>query len=324
VLAVTTRTGSVLATLLSAVVCVTACGNSSALDERLDVEPGGLLEVDLYMGEGLRPDKGSLDVRSHDANQVRVAASASGWGASGVEYRLEPDGNSVRLYGRVTGALSWLFGGPQLDVRIWVPREYSLDLRTSAGSIRVDDVQGDVRARGAGDGLEVRGAKGLVKLRAEGCDVRVAEIEGDVDVRTSDGEISLAWIRGSVEARSDAGAIEASHISGPVTLTTGNGGIQLRDSNGPVLARTERGDIVASFSDAPQGSLETRRGDVQVSVAAGSSLELDASTRDGEVALAGLEVNGVREPARAVGWIGAGGPTLRLYTAAGNVHVSER
>ena len=120
-----------------------ACGaGTSDLEERIPVQPGGLLEVDLYMGEGLRPDKGSLEVTSHDANEVRIAADVSGWGASGVNFRVEHDSSTVRLYGRVTGALSWLFGGPQLAVRIWVPREFSLDLRTSAGPVRIDDVSG--------------------------------------------------------------------------------------------------------------------------------------------------------------------------------------
>ena len=32
------------------------------LEERVPAQPGGLLEVDLYMGEGLRPDQGWLEV----------------------------------------------------------------------------------------------------------------------------------------------------------------------------------------------------------------------------------------------------------------------
>ena len=311
-----------LALLLAAVACLAACGNSNALEERLEVAPGGLLEVDLYMGEGLRPDKGALEVRSHDANEVRVDASASGWGASGVDYRLEADGGSVRLYGRVTGALSWLFGGPQLDVRIWVPRDYSLDLGTSAGAIRVSDVRGEVRARGARDALEVRGVTGFVKLRAAGCDVRVAEIEGDVDVRTDSGEISLAWVSGSVEARSDNGNLDVAHVSGPITLSTRDGTIEVRDATGPALARTERGDISVNFEKAAQGNLETSEGDVSVGLAADQGLELDASTRDGEVDLIGVELAGDHEARRARGRIGTGGATLRVYTAAGNVRVS--
>ena len=60
-----------------------ACGaGPNDLEERIPVQPGGLLEVDLYMGEGLRPDKGSLEVASHDANEVRIAADASAWAGS--------------------------------------------------------------------------------------------------------------------------------------------------------------------------------------------------------------------------------------------------
>ena len=34
-------------------------------------------------------------------------------------------------------------------MRVWVPRHFSLDLRTSAGPIRIDDVTGNIRARAA-------------------------------------------------------------------------------------------------------------------------------------------------------------------------------
>lgn len=312
------------APLLVALLGLVACSRGSPLQERLEVAPGGLLEVDLYMGEGLRPDKGSLEVRSHDSGEVSVLATSSGWGASGVHYRLEPEGRSVRLYGRVTGALSWLFGGPQLTVQIWVPREYSLDVRSSAGAIRIEDVRGDVRARGADDTIEVSGTTGNVRLRAENCDVRVSEVQGDVDVRTSGGAISLAWIRGRVEARSERGDIDASHVTGPFTASTVRGQIEIRDAEGRTEAHTERGSIVASFLGAPAGNLETSRGDVHVSLSDGVGAELDASARDGDVALTGLEIDGVREPTRAVGRIGAGGHSLRLYSAGGNVRLSRR
>ena len=66
------------------------------MDERIPVEPGGRLEVDLDLGQGLRPDPGSLEVVSHDADQVWILADASGWGASGVRFRMDRGEQAVR------------------------------------------------------------------------------------------------------------------------------------------------------------------------------------------------------------------------------------
>jgi hypothetical protein len=313
----------ILAALATALL---ACqGDPDALEERLPVRPGGLLEVDLYMGEGLRPDQGSLEVASHDANEVRIAADASGWGAGGVAFRVARDGEAVRLYGRVTGTLSWLFGGPQMTVRIWVPREFSLDLRCSAGPIRIDDVSGRIRARAADAPIEVSGAAGSLKLRTNHGDVRVSEVEGDVDVRASSGALELSWITGNVEARTGRGEIEATHVTGSLTLASGRGGIEIRELDGAAVARTERGSVIASYVGAPAGDLETSRGSVRVVVPNGAGAELEAISRHGSVELAsGLELDGDRDTERVAGKLGRGGARLRLYTARGSIHLIRR
>ena len=100
------------------VVVLLGCAPARDMDERIAVEPGGRLEVDLDFGDGLRPDPGSLEVASHDAAEVRILAGATGWGASGVRFRAAETDRSVRLSGRVEGAFAWMFGGPNVQVRV--------------------------------------------------------------------------------------------------------------------------------------------------------------------------------------------------------------
>lgn len=313
------------ATLAVLSVVLVAChSGADDLEDTLAVAPGELLEVDLYMGEGLRPDQGSLEIMSHDAEQVRVVATASGWGASGVSYRLERGEGTVRLLGRVTGSVSWLFGGPQLTVRIWVPRQFSLDLRASAGPIRVDDVAGRIRARGA-EAIEVNAGSGPIRLRTSDGDVRVSETEGEVDVRTSEGDIELSWISGQVEARTGAGEIRADHASGTLVLTSGGGSIEIRELDGRAEARTERGSIFASFVGAPAGEFETSRGSVRVVVPEDAGADLEMTSRRGSVELApGLPLDGSRNEAHVLGKLGGGGALLRLFTARGGAQLSRR
>jgi hypothetical protein len=91
------------------------------------------LQVDLDLGEEARPERVALEVRSHDADEVWAVADVSGPGAAGVSFRLERDDTGVRVYGRAGGLLSWLFGGPSVQLRVFVPREFSVDLRSASG-----------------------------------------------------------------------------------------------------------------------------------------------------------------------------------------------
>jgi hypothetical protein len=297
----------------------------AALDQRIAAAPGGLLQVDLDLGSEARPDRVSLEVRAHDADEVWAVADVSGPGASSVAFRIEHDGARVRLYARSRGVWSWLFGGPSVALRVFVPREFSLDLRSASGPIRIEDVSGAIRARTTDGRLEVRAADGPLRVHSATGTVSLREISGDVEVRAQDAAIELDWIRGRVDARTGAGDIAANHLEGAIELSSDRGEIQLRDVRGPVTARTELGPIFASFLADASGSLETQRGSLEVTLPARSHIVLEASAKRGAVELGpGLGFEGERAQDHLSGRLNGGGETLRLYSAHGSVRVDPR
>ena len=307
------------------VVVLLGCAPARDMDERIAVESGGMLEVDLDFGDGLRPDPGSLQVLSHDAGEVRILAGATGWGASGVRFRVDPREGGVRFSGRVEGAFAWMFGGPKVQVHILVPREFSLDLRCTAGSIRIEDVSGRVRARTDDAPIEVVGAEGSVKLRTGHGDVEISEVLGDVEVRASAGHIDMRWITGDVEAHTGRGTIDFAHLDGDVVVRTDRGNMELREMSGAVDAKTERGSVFASFVSAPGGVLETSRGNLRVVIPSGAGANLEAVTRRGSVELgSGISASPGAHSDRMTGPINGGGDDLRLYTARGTISVLAR
>jgi hypothetical protein len=316
--------------LISLAVLVLACSPGgrepeAALDQRIPVAPGGLLQVDLDLGSEARPDRVSLEVRAHDADEVWAVADVSGPGASSVAFRIEHDDARVRLYARSRGIWSWLFGGPSVALRVFVPREFSLDLRSASGPIRIEDVSGEIRVRTTDGRLEVRAADGPVRVRTSTGTVSLREISGDVEVRAQDAPIELDWIRGRVDARTGAADIAANHLEGAVELRSDRGEIQLRDVRGAVNARTESGPIFASFVADASGSLETQRGSVEVTLPAQSRAALEVSAKHGAIELGpGLGFEGERARDHLLGRLNGGGETLRLYTAHGSVRVDPR
>jgi len=298
---------------------------SSSLDQRIPAKLGGLLQVDLDLGEETRPERVVLEVRSHDADEVWAVADVSGPGASSVSFRLEHDDAGVRLYGRAGGLLSWLFGGPSVQLRVFVPRDFSVDLRSSSGPIRVEDITGELRARTTNGRLEVRGADGPVRLRSTSGDIAVTEAQGDVDVRAQGGSIELGWITGAVDARTGQGDLVARHLDGRVEMRADAGEIELHDVRGAVSAKSESGAVYVSFLADPSGVIETQRGSVEVSLPAQAKVALDARSARGRVELGdGLAVDGTQGEDRVIGSLNGGGETLRIYTARGGVRVEPR
>lgn len=296
------------------------------LDERVPAKPGGLLQVDLDLGDDIRPERVSLVVRSHDADEVWVVADLSGLGSSTVKFRVDHDDRVVRIYGRSGGLMSWILGGPGVAVRVWVPREFSVDLRCSTGPIRIEDISGQIRARTVDGAIGVEGVQGNVALRTERGAVTLNEVVGDVSLKAvSDGSLALRWVTGRVDARTETGNISARHISGPMTLRTDGGEIQVEEVHGRVEARTEGGAIYTSFASAPSGVLETRRGSVEVVLPDHAGAMLDARTANGRVEVVnGLAVRGDRGPDFVVGQVNGGGDPLKVFTARGTIRLVRR
>jgi hypothetical protein len=292
--------------------------------ESMAVVPGGALEIDIDLGAGLRPDPGELRVSTHDRDEVRIEAEASGWGAWSIRLDLSGDAERSRFVASVGGSFSWMFGGPRLRVRVWVPREFSVDARCSSGPIRIEEVHGEIRARTSDADIELVSGEGSARLRTSDGGIQVTELLGDAEVRTSSGPVEISWVSGDVDVRTGEGAIELTHIDGSVSVTTDEGPITLEDVSGHVEARTERGPVYASFRGAPSGFLETRRGSVEVFLPGDTGAELEARSLRGEVDIApGLAWEGERGEKHVLGRINGGGAALRLYTGRGLVRVGE-
>ncbi len=312
--------------LSSVLALIPARVHAEDLDQRIAVSPGGRLQVDLDLGEETRSERVSLEVRSHDADEVWAVADLSGLGASSVKFRLDHDDRGVvRLYGRAGGLMSWLFGGPGVSVRVWVPQDFSVDLRCPSGPIRVEELSGEIRARTQDAPIEVRSIEGNLDLRTRAGTVRVTEVVGDVAIRTLDGSVELSWVTGDIDARTGRGDIHARHINGQLDLRTDAGEIGLREVRGMAEAKTERGAVYASFVGPPAGRLETRRGSVEVIFPARFGVQLEARARGGTVEVGfGAGGDGQRGRDHFVGAINGGGDLLHVYTARGSIRVQPR
>lgn len=267
-------------------------------EDRIAARPGGRLQVDLASG--------SVEVESHDKNEVRVDAQVGGVGARSLDFRLSGNGVDV-FFSADVGGWAQLLGGTRLRVRLKVPEHYDLDIRTHGGNIEVEEIRGDIVARTSGGSVEVD------------------EIEGNVDLRSSGGSIEAKEIRGNLVARTSGGRIRASEISGDVEARTSGGPIKITDVGGRVDLHTSGGGISVRFTDDPEGQLETSGGNIEVEFPEDAGVDLDARTSGGGVEVEHeIVVQGRLDRSRVEGKINGGGGTLQLRTSGGSIRVRAR
>jgi DUF4097 and DUF4098 domain-containing protein YvlB len=143
-----------------------------------------------------------------------------------------------------------------------------VDVATGSGEIEFDEIQGD---------LKVKGASGDVTAESVGGEASVATASGDVEIGALAGRGRIRSASGDVEIREAANALSIHTASGDQTIgSAASGELTLRSASGDVHVGIRRGSRV--FIDARSAS-----GDM------GSDLELadDAPAGDGPL----VEVN---------------------------------
>jgi len=100
------------------------------LARSIPVAPGERLRIELARGD--------VDVFTHEAREIRLEASARGFGASGIAFVVTHEGREIVLRSRAERWLEHLASGPSVAVRAWVPRHLGLAVET-AGRVEARD-----------------------------------------------------------------------------------------------------------------------------------------------------------------------------------------
>ncbi len=284
-----------------------------SIKKSFTVRPGGLLTVD--------SDLGSIEVQAVSGNKVKVEVFRK------VDSRYEDDieeifenfkldfdqrGNDVIVTGEFKNRTNrwWNRGRRKLRLRyvISVPTEYNVDLKTSGGSISVDDLEGEVKSKTSGGSLTFGDIKGPVYGRTSGGSIHIGEVEGEVDAHTSGGSITIKKARGRVVARTSGGSINVEEVMGSIE------------------ASTSGGTVTAHISRQPKHRcyLKTSGGSVKVYLAEDIALDIDASTSGGHVETDfPVTIQGRISKRSLRAKINGGGPEMVLKTSGGSIYLRK-
>jgi DUF4097 and DUF4098 domain-containing protein YvlB len=174
---------------------------------------------------------GGISVEGWDRDEIRIRAKVKAWDREEEDARKTLDGIEIKLdRERIEADGPRMRGnrrGWSVSYELMVPHKSNLDLETLNGGIRIEDIDGDIRADATNGGL------------------RLLQLAGDVDVHTTNGGLSVE-LHGD---RWDGRGLDA---------TTTNGGIKVwipEEYNADLETGTVNGGIDFDFPVTVQGRI---------------------------------------------------------------------
>lgn len=288
----------------------------SRVERTLKLEPGGTLRLDT--------DVGSVTVRGRSGPGAHVVLSSR---RDDLEerFRLQFDegAGSVTVTARQRRRSTWFENDrTRVEVTVEVPFETAVDVRTSGGSIALSATKRPARLRSSGGSLTVEDLDAGLDGDTSGGAVRVRGVAGDARVRTSGGSIEAIRIRGSLDADTSGGSVRAESVAGDLKAHSSGGPIRLRDVAGRVDVETSGGGAEVAFArgNGKGGRIESSGGGITVSLDPSVRLDIDAHADRIDSELPLTTTRGFSRESLH-GALNGGGPSLRIETSGGSVHI---
>lgn len=198
----------------------------------------------------------------------------------------------------------------KLSVEVFcsVPAGRDVELETGGGEVRINGIEGGVKAKTGGGHLDASDCHGPVSLTTGGGDIDVRRCQGSLTAKTGGGDVSVQTCSGDIVCKSGGGDIDLMDCGGGVTAKTGGGDVKLRDCRSGVEAKTGGGSIDAEDCHGAV-SLTSGGGDIEASRCRG---RLIVNTGGGAIRVDGAE----RVDAST------GGGAIRLFGVSGSVDAS--
>jgi len=320
----------VVLALLAASPVACADDPENVVSRTFDVDYGGTLTVDT--------ERSSIEVQTTSKKTVTVEITRKvpfGRAREAEEiledFKIEFDhsGKDVSVVAKLKRGWGWFDWNDNLRIHydITVPEKYNLDLITSGGSIKIADLEGDVKCETSGGSLHISRIEGSIYGRTSGGSITLEGSDGEADLKTSGGGIEIGHVMGHVEAHTSGGSIHIDEAGGEVEVSTSGGSIRVNEVRGAIRATTSGGSIIATISKQPEKdcTLKTSGGGVTVYLAKGIKVDVNARTSGGSVRCdMPITVQGLLGKNEVNGKINGGGPELYLRSSGGPVRILSK
>jgi hypothetical protein len=222
--------------------------NSGDVKRSFKVNKGGLLKVSINTGD--------VTIEPWNKNEVFVRVGDVDEGQNSLS--IYQSGNNVTVQYNGSGYYN------NSDVKVYVPAEFNLDLRSNQGDIIIrSELKGNCQVSTGGGDITIGNLSGYVNVKTNGGDVIAGNINGDLTLATNGGDITVANIAGKGDIQTNGGEIKIGNVGKYLSVKTYGGDITTGDIGGNADVSTMGGSIyVRKVSGS--ASLKTNGGDVKI------------------------------------------------------------
>jgi DUF4097 and DUF4098 domain-containing protein YvlB len=201
-------------------------------------------------------------------------------------------------------------------------------VKKSQGSTRVSQVKGSVEVEGRGDDVVVSGVTGNVTVNGDFTGrVQFSDVSQGVRFASSRTNLTVQKLSGNLDM--EMGSLDANGIDGPIEISTRQKDINLQNFSHSVKISDTNGAIQLRAAGPPRQPIEveSKQGEIDLLLPAASSFQIQATSDHGEVQCdfsgPNLKVTQGGSMPSITGSYGQGGPTIRLSTSYGTIHVGQ-
>lgn len=318
-------------TVFAIIICLAASVPAMAVERNVEksfnVKPGGTLN--------LSSDTGTVDIKSHTENTVLVSVELIAHTSSdntakdifdNFNLGFNHDGKDVTITGNLDNSWFWHSSRLTVHFNITVPNQYNLKVKTSGGYINVSDLKGRATLKTSGGSVKLGNIDGELDARTSGGGIKVEDVTGNTLVKTSGGSIRIGRVKGNLDARTSGGGIDVDGVDGNLIAHTSGGHLILLNISGNLVGYTSGGPIVAELTKQVTGRVELRTsgGGIKLTVPAGFRADLDASTSGGRIFTdIPVTVHGRISNSSINGKMNGGGPEVRLRSSGGSIRINQ-
>ena len=228
----------------------------------------GALDLQNVAGDISVTGGGGDDVRIEAVKRVRHPNEAEAKALlSEIEIEVADRGGRVEVRTEYPRRRNWSGG---VDFTLSVPRDASVSLRSVSGTVKVTNINGELRAETVSGDIITMTAKKLRVAKTVSGDVEISESEAD--------ELSLGSVSGDVIVnRLKGNGFDAQSVSGDLRLTD----VEIDHAS----IRSVSGDVDYSGRLARNGryQFQSHSGDIRVTPADAKGFAIEASTFSGDV-----------------------------------------
>ena len=318
-------------TIFAIIICLSASFPVPAVERNIEksfnVQPGGTLN--------LNSDIGTVDIKSHAENTVLVNVELNAHTSSDSRakeifdnYKLSFNntGKDVSIGGEIAENRFWHNNRLSVHFSIEVPEQFNLEVKTGGGHINVSDINGRATLKTSGGSIRLGNIEGELDARTSGGSIKVEDVTGNTFVKTSGGSIRIGRVKGNLEARTSGGGIDVDGVDGNLIAHTSGGHLRLLNVSGSLVGDTSGGPIVAELTRQVKDRVELRTsgGGIKLTVPADFKADLDATTSGGQVYTdIPVTVHGHLSNTSIHGKINGGGPKVMLRTSGGGIRITH-